>query len=181
MTRSWIYSPSGSIKDILVQIYLVLQYKKWCTKMKSPISTSKELWQLLGGPLQCTYVQLNWGSKFFRPSGGKAQADKSKSDGKKMFKCIECNIFQFPPMNSTNVTYHGRQKSLWIVTFIASDRVKLEFSSSPSSSYSKAMSKIEIAFDFIWQTSRVIHSLVSLRDLCQGVIWGDLPDIELMV
>ena len=131
-------------------------------------------------PSACTYVQLNWGSKFFRPSGVKAQTDKSKSDGKKMFKW-ECNIFQFPPMNSTNVTYHGRQRSLWIVIFIASDSVKLEFSSSPSSSYGKAMSKIEIAFDFIWQTSRVIHSSVSLRDLCQGVIWGDLPDIELMV
>ena len=139
--------------------------------MKSPISTSKELLATFGRP-SAVYVQLNWGSKFFRPSGGKAQTDKSKSDGKKMFKSIGCNIFQLPQMNSTNVTYHGRQKSLWIVIFIASDSVKLEFSSSPSSSYSKAMSKIEIAFDFIWQTSSVIHSSVSLRDLCQGVIWG---------
>ena len=94
MTRSWIYLPSGSIKDILVQIYLVLRYKKWCTKMKSPISTSKELWQLLGGPLQCMY---NWieDPNSFVPAGERLRPTNQRVMERKCLNLLGAIYFSF--------------------------------------------------------------------------------------
>ena len=118
MTRSWIYSPSGSIKDILVQIYLVLRCikndaQKWNLQFQHQ-KNSGNFWEAL-----CSVRMYNWieDPDSFVPAGERLRPTNQRVMERKCLNVLSAIYFSFPRWirQTSLITAARKVFELWLL------------------------------------------------------------------